>query len=173
MRAFIAIPVEPYGDLLEAVNSLREIKGLKVPKGNILHLTLSFLGDIEEDLKKDLCEKIPEIQFRKFSLNFDHIGAFPKEGKARVIFAGTPSKEILELHDLIEEILPRSMIEERKFVAHLTLARTKFPYSIYELKKRYENADLGTYKVDRVCLYKSVLRPEGPEYTEMCCNQLM
>lgn len=173
MRAFIAVPLSPHKDLPEVVEYLRGFKSLKVPKNEVMHLTLSFLGDIENDLKESLCRKISLIEFSRFRMKLGDLGAFPTEGRARVVFASTNSKEIVELYDKVVQIIPESMVEERKFVPHLTLARARSPMSIKEIKEKFGTADLGNYEIEKVCLYKSVLKPEGPEYTELCCNQLI
>lgn len=173
MRAFIAVPIAPSRDLPEVVEYLRQFRNLKVPKNDIMHLTLSFLGEIDGDLKDKLCNRLSNLSFGKFSMELRELGAFPGEGKARVVFAGTDSTEIVELYERIAGIIPKSMIDDRKFVPHLTLARARSPTSISEIKKKFEKADLGKYEVEKVCLYRSVLRPEGPEYTEICCAQLI
>jgi 2'-5' RNA ligase len=60
--------------------------------------------------------------------------------------------------------------EEREFKPHLTLGRVRSPKGKPELLKRMEgflHVELGEFRVERLVLFKSDLRPTGPIYTEL------
>jgi 2'-5' RNA ligase len=58
--------------------------------------------------------------------------------------------------------------EERDFNPHLTLGRTKSSQGRDELigrMEKYQEEEFGNFRVERVVLFKSELRPSGPFYT--------
>jgi 2'-5' RNA ligase len=60
--------------------------------------------------------------------------------------------------------------EEREFKPHLTLGRMRSARGKSELLQRMEeffNTDLGEFRVERLVLFKSDLKPTGPIYTEL------
>ena len=125
-RLFFAIwPDAPARERLAALG--REVaqvaRGKPVPSAN-LHLTLAFLGEIEDARAEQLDEMAAEIEAPAFRLRFDRVGSF---AKARVAWAGC-SRAPAELVDL-QSRLAKSLagrgfaLEERPFAPHLTLAR--------------------------------------------------
>lgn len=173
MRAFVAVSIRPIKSIEELLADLKEIKGVRVVKNEILHLTLNFLGDIAENLKDNLCSNFSEIRFKKFSLSLTRVNGFPYPKRSRVIVVESDSSEIKELQSQITSLIPEELRDKREFRPHLTLARARIPFNIEKLSEKYKEIDFGTYEIDRFCLYQSILKPEGPEYIEMCCNQLI
>src|SRR3989338_5342197 len=136
MRTFIAIELSE-----EIRNTLAQIQShLKyasadvkwVEKDNI-HLTLKFLGEVDEER----CEKIKSIldeiasQTKQFEISLKDLGAFPKIDYPRVVWVGldkgiTESKELAERIDAaLSEIGFQK--ETRPFAAHLTIGRVRSP----------------------------------------------
>ena len=79
IRSFIAIPLAP-GVRSNAIKLIRKLSesddGIKwVPTDN-LHLTLKFLGDVENTDVPDICNALSDIcdQFEPFELNFRGTG---------------------------------------------------------------------------------------------------
>ena len=81
-----------------------------------MHLTLRFIGEVEEPLPA-------------FELGLEGIGSFGKLRQARVLWAGVkPSDGLAQLQGKIETVL-HDLIEpeSRKFHPHVTIARLKKP----------------------------------------------
>jgi len=60
--------------------------------------------------------------------------------------------------------------EDRPFKPHLTLGRVRSPKGKIPLTQMIEgnsHLDLGSFRVERVVLFRSVLRPEGAVYTKL------
>jgi RNA 2',3'-cyclic 3'-phosphodiesterase len=93
------------------------------------HLTLRFIGDIEQGLARELAHELDGVQARPFRLALKGIGLFGGN-KPHSLYAGVEENaELRRLHDLHERIcqvmgLPA---EGRKFTPHVTLARLKEP----------------------------------------------
>jgi 2'-5' RNA ligase len=176
MRAFIAIELtEEIKDKLKNIQN--ELKGsgadVKWVEPENIHLTLKFLGDIDEkkieDIKRIL-EKISEKHSR-FSIELSGIGAFPKISDPRVIWIGVEKgkEELSKIFLELEEQLCRLGFkrEERGFSAHITIGRLRSPLNrprlIEEIKKIDSFSPLSL-SVNRISLFKSTLTPKGPIY---------
>jgi 2'-5' RNA ligase len=133
MRAFIAIypPPEIRADLLQAARTLLSVDEFRWVKPANVHLTLKFLGDIEEESLADLGDILDTVCGRhgQFDIEPDGIGAFPSTRKARIIWAGVGkgSDALLALSEDLEESLSSFGLEREKrgFEPHITLGRSK------------------------------------------------
>jgi 2'-5' RNA ligase len=165
----------PSGPLLNALAAdLREATAsLKVVPTDRLHLTLKFLGDTEEGLVPDIVTAIREAtaDVRPFELQIRTTGAFPSLGRMNVIWVGVEGAEPLAriagaLEASLEPLgFPR---ERRAWKAHVTLARAKGHRDLDRVRRILEaqrDASFGTTVVEAVHLKKSVLTPEGAQYT--------
>ena len=98
-------------------------RGKPVPSAN-LHLTLAFLGEVEEARAAPLPEIAARVEAGAFRIRFDRVGSF---AKARVAWVGCakPPAELVLLQSRLATALAGGgfAIEERPFAPHLTLAR--------------------------------------------------
>ena len=184
MRTFIAIDLEP--GLKTALQAL--ILALKTTGADIrwaqtngLHLTLKFLGEIDEEKSAVVKRTLQEVAGRhaSFPLRLEGAGAFPGEHKPRVLWAGfAAEKGLLAFQDELERELERDGFprEERTFHPHLTLGRVKGPGRIrdamLELEKHGRDS-LGKMTVHKVALFESRLHPEGVEYRVLAEYELI
>src|SRR5437667_11373232 len=93
MRCFVAVKVgEAVRDLLGRVQeALRRADGhVKWVERDNLHLTLKFLGDLDEDRVGTLRKLLgaEAARWRRMSLEYAGIGTFPERGAPRVVWAG-------------------------------------------------------------------------------------
>lgn len=172
MRLFLAIPAsyklkEQIGDFLKE----KPFKANWVKKEN-LHITLKFLGEVEEEKTKYLEENINKILIppKYKELPFEFASSFPNEKKPRVLFLKfKEEEEISNYQKNLEEIFEREGFkkEEREFKIHLTIARFKYPPDNLKFKKFLEDtsrADFSPFCVERIVLFQSILMKEGPFY---------
>jgi 2'-5' RNA ligase len=175
VRTFIAIDLET--GLKTALEGL--IRALKTTRADVrwarttgLHLTLKFLGEIDEEKSAVVKRVIEEVAGRhaSFPLRLEGTGAFPGEHNPRVLWAGFAADPgLLAFQDELERELEREGFprEERAFHPHLTLGRVKGPGRIREAMlelEKHRRENLGEMIVRRVALFESRLRPDGPEY---------
>ena len=172
-RSFISVDIDAGQSLRELCSELRQSgAALKVVNPDIMHITLKFLGDVEESAVDDIAGVIKESarDVSRFEIKLHDIGAFPSKNRIRVVWVGIPNPGHLELvAERIEEGLSPLGFERenRKFKPHLTVARAKSPRGmdkVQEIMKRWQNTDFGDQTVDRIRLKKSVLGPSGPTY---------
>ena len=106
MRAFIAIEL-PY-QMREYLSEIQEQLVLNdakiklVDKKN-LHLTLKFLGEIDDKKIEQINKSLSKIKFTPQTISISEIGVFPSENYIKVIWAGIkPAEKICELQQQIE-----------------------------------------------------------------------
>ncbi|MCK5552670.1 MAG: RNA 2',3'-cyclic phosphodiesterase [Deltaproteobacteria bacterium] len=179
IRSFLAIELPPtIAKGIERVqHDLRQSHAdVKWVEPSRIHLTLKFFGNIDEGACGEIMEAVGRAasEANSFSLTVRRLGAFPSARNPRVIWVGVEdgSEVLRPLQGAIEERLqeigyPR---EKRTFKPHLTLGRMRSGRGKPELRKRVEDlfqAELGEFRVERLVLFRSDLRPTGPIYTEL------
>jgi len=176
MRCFIAVTVgESVRDLLVRVQeTLRRADApVKWVERENLHLTLKFLGDLDEDqvgtLKSLLAAEA--ARWRPLTLHYAGIGTFPERGVPKIVWAGATGDVdrlaglaiAMERH--AETVgVPR---ERHPFVAHLTIGRVKSDRNVKRLLSAIEaqrQVPLGRDEVASFELIRSTLTSEGPVY---------
>ncbi|MCK5326994.1 MAG: RNA 2',3'-cyclic phosphodiesterase [Candidatus Latescibacteria bacterium] len=177
LRTFIAIALpEAVQDKVDALLSdLRKADAAVrwVPAQN-LHLTLKFLGDVEEARLPDLYAGIRKATegIEPFRITLTGLGAFPNPRRPRVLWIGLDVPEAMKtLYCNLEEELsclhfPR---EKRKFSPHLTIGRVKAERGMEHLMSVVERTEFGpeTISVARIVALKSELRPAGAVYSAL------
>ncbi len=99
-----------------------------VDPGNF-HLTLRFIGEIDEGLAGDVDEILTRLKAPRFTLQLAGTGVFGGN-RPRGLWVGIERcPEIVKLRDKIELALIRAGLppEPRKFAPHVTLARLRDP----------------------------------------------
>jgi RNA 2',3'-cyclic 3'-phosphodiesterase len=100
-----------------------------VDPGNF-HLTLRFIGEVDEGVASDIDEALAQIRAARFALALAGIGHFGNGERPRQLWVGVDkSPALLHLQDKVESALMRMGLppETRKFTPHVTLARFRAP----------------------------------------------
>lgn len=177
MRCFIAIfpPKEVLDYLYDLENDLKKELPAKINwiAKTKLHITLKFLGQLDEKKINITKERLKTIKSKKFSLSLEKIGLFPESNKfpisdkARVLWIGFDGENtVLELQKIIDQTLLDTFSNEQEFRAHMTLGRIK---NITDKKKFFDilnNKSINKLKFDinEFKIMESVLRKNGPTY---------
>ena len=181
VRVFIAAEISQEArDALEAVVGHLKAQGVSGgrwvrPEG--VHLTLKFLGEIDEDLVPGVLEAMEHAcrDTGPFTLALSNVGAFPSTNSPRVIWVG-PGGELERLGELQQRIdlsLDSRLgfpLETRPFTPHLTLGRLH-DRTTAEGRRRFGQALSGeglvarvSWQVAEVQLIRSTLTPDGALY---------
>jgi 2'-5' RNA ligase len=179
LRSFLAIELTE--SILKRIGEVqRELKSLKadvrwVNPENI-HLTLKFFGNIEESRIEAIVKAIegPARNASPLSIIVRGMGAFPGLKNPRVIWAGLndEKKVLTSFQNRLEQELEKEGFqpEDRSFHPHLTLGRVRSNRGKDELVRaieRHREEEFGSFKAERVVLFKSDLKPTGPIYTAL------
>ncbi|MDP8011655.1 MAG: RNA 2',3'-cyclic phosphodiesterase [Thermoplasmata archaeon] len=165
MRSFIGIKVPENEKITSFQNELKNRFRIKLVEAENLHITLKFLGEIDEKNLDKIIKALRMLEFEKFKVIMKGAGAFPKENNARVIWIGLISKELNDLGETVSTILKN--YGDEKFSPHLTVGRLKTPENTIEVLSKYKNFEFGNIIVESFEIYKSTLTPQGPLYEEI------
>ena len=179
MRLFFAIELgDAVLELLEETTApLRaEAPELSWVARDHRHLTLKFLGDVDEALvpKVIVAADRATAGHDPLEMTVREIGAFPNFRRARVVWIGVEQEPRLELlhHDL-ELACERQgfEVEGRPFRPHVTLARVRAPMSVDRLRALAQVARTvrvkATVLVEHITLFESTLAPTGARYRRL------
>jgi 2'-5' RNA ligase len=190
MRTFIAIELsDEIKDALDRIESHLKYSGADVKwvaKDNI-HLTLKFLGEVDEKKCEKVKAALDEIakSTASFKISLKDIGAFPKIEFPRVIWVGLDkgTKESTELAAKIDEALSAIGFdrETRPFAAHLTIGRVRSPKNKAALAEKVTSHKpvrseaepprrgqvTSSQAISLITLFQSKLTPTGPIYTKL------
>ncbi len=142
---------------------------VKMVKLGQVHITLKFLGDIEEARIKPICSALQNVRISPFDAEVRGVGVFPSLRHINVIWVGAEG-DFDSLHDAVEEALqPLGFKRDNRFAAHATIARVKrLPLSqkehLINTIKDLSDTGLGRMTVDHIRFKKSTLTPKGPIY---------
>ena len=176
MRLFFAIELgAELLDLLEETTApLRtEAPELSWVGRDKRHLTLKFLGNVEEADVARLIVATDRAASRHATLEMTvrEIGAFPNFRRARVVWIGVGQDARLELlhHDLEQACEQEGFeVEGRPFRPHITLARVRAPVPVDRLRALARVARSvrmkATVRVEWITLFESTLTPSGARY---------
>lgn len=178
MRLFLAIDPgeECRRHVAGIVDAIRAgTSGIRWLREGHFHLTLSFLGEVDESRLPEISAAAREVAVRHspFTVSIAGAGVFPDWRKVRVVWLGLRDAGALaELGRDIGAMSAALGFPQRPFRAHLTIGRTTGPLSA-EQKVSLSNALAShreaSYQFDasRVLLMRSTLSPAGSEYSEL------
>lgn len=144
-------------------------------KNDNIHLTLRFLGEIENKYHDKIFEAMNNVaeDARSLNLSLTGLGMFPDENHPTVIWVGIGG-EVEELRQMAEKCDYYLTeigfeIKKRHFRPHITIGRIKKIANknlfISELKDVEINQTV--FKVDKLNVVKSDLKPTGAIYTNL------
>ena len=180
MRTFIAIELEE--EVKEHLANIQTEtqklcrRGNYTPKENF-HLTLHFLGEVEEEDLDYLQEAIFETarRNRPFTLTLDKVGFFPR-GKKGILWAGfEKSNPLQRLFSTLEKSLEQQgFARERKGLSpHITLGREVEPQRSFLDVQKGVKVEPMRVSVRSISLMESVRRGPKLVYVPLFRQNLM
>jgi len=164
MRTFIAIeiPEKIKKEIMKIQGSLSQFKGKKTESEN-LHLTLKFLGEIDEKKLEEVKKKLKEIELKQFETEIKDIGMFSD----RIVWLKMTNCD--ELQKKVDEKLEDLFEMEKRFMSHLTIARVKELEDRKKFRKQMKEIRIPKMKfvVKNFKLKKSKLGRPGPVYEDI------
>ena len=91
------------------------------------HLTLRFIGDIDDALAREVAFMLGQVRRSAFELRLDGLGSFGGRKPRAVVAPAVPTPPLMELQAEQERLLQRVGLEPegRKYSPHVTLARLR------------------------------------------------
>jgi 2'-5' RNA ligase len=133
------------------------------------HLTLRFLGDINENKIEELVFTLDRLKFDFDLLRFEvnSTGFFPNQKYPNVVFVdlvedGSNSQKLVEFIDRI--ILNFGVKPDKRFIPHITLGRFKRDKRVKIDRQIDVETEKFEIEFDSFFLMKSTLTPQGSVY---------
>jgi 2'-5' RNA ligase len=170
VRLFVALALP--AELRERLRLLvaHRLSGAKwVPPENY-HLTLRFIGEVDNGRADDIDAALACISARGFDLTLAGVGAFEARGRASALWVGVERNPALEhLRAKVESAVVRAGCEpeRRKFTPHVTLARldTPDPVKLGAFLRTHGLFRAAPVPVERFTLFSSHLARDQAHYT--------
>jgi 2'-5' RNA ligase len=91
------------------------------------HLTLRFIGDVDDSIAREIASMLEQVRRRSFELRLDGLSSFGGRRPRAVIANAVTTPALLELQAEHERLMRRIGLEpeSRKFTPHVTLARLR------------------------------------------------
>ncbi|MBU4057175.1 RNA 2',3'-cyclic phosphodiesterase [Patescibacteria group bacterium] len=171
-RIFIAInlPQEIKNKLLDWQKKrfINSVKGISWTKMDNFHITLVFMGEIEEYMVDKLLEaaRATAKNFKPFEISVDRIHIGPNLNTPRMIWlSGPENKDLSTLARQFTDGLKKEGIElnnNHGFKLHITLARARNDeLRDVKIDEKFEHSFLA----ESVEVMESRLLPDGPKYS--------
>ena len=164
MRCFIGIDLS-----VEATKEIERLQKIikphfvgKITSSKNLHLTLKFLGEIEDATLNEVKKKLSAIEHQSFQLTLNGLGVFSQQFIKMVWVAVS----IVPLQPLIDNYLKDIFEPERRFMGHITIARVKKIEDKHSFIKLINNTTINKiiFTIREFYLKESILTNEGPIY---------
>lgn len=170
MRIFIAalLPEDIKILMYDYIRVLKPLcEGVRWEKREKLHVTLKFLGEVEESTTEKVSASIGRLaaDCSPFDMDILQLGGFPNLRYPRVLFVGLSENEGLrELQHKIEEELETLGFEKerRRFTPHVTIGRIK---SRLKIKGPLPLPEKSPFVISEIGVINSKLGREGSVYT--------
>lgn len=191
MRTFIA--VFPPDELLKEFQKIQATLKSKFPtylrcvKAEHLHLSMRFLGEIEEQEEKLLADELEKnlSSVKSFNVRLHEVAfGFRAQRYPRILFVSVmKSTGLSHVSKTIDTSIKNTLINKpfdelrtRETVYHITLARTKrrMPLRVIKNIKHFltKISLWEGFRVDKIHLLKSELSTEGPTYSSLATYSL-
>ena len=145
------------------------VPGARWQSADQLHLTLLFLGAVDEGQVPALCAAARSVQRAPFWLAVSGLGCFGQPARPRNLWAGVaPAEPLGTLKEALKNRIgnPAPDAEREVFRPHITLARFKRQAgSVEALLAEHGDAAFGHFPVDEFCLFESSQGSSGSAYS--------
>ncbi|MBL8993771.1 MAG: RNA 2',3'-cyclic phosphodiesterase [Spirochaetia bacterium] len=151
-----------------------QIAGIRPVPEEAIHLTLRFIGEVEQKNSVEVEECLALVEAPILKLKLRGVGVFPEGKNPRVLFAGVAeNRELSELKKNIDRELRSIGFENdaRPYRPHVTLARLPHPLpdtaaeKIISFLKEFGSFESEPFTCDEFVLFQSRLHEDGARYS--------
>ena len=166
IRTFISVDVPVTEELRSVLETLKKVDGVRVTPENQLHLTLKFLGDVDEKNVERLCSELKRslAGTEPFDVVIQGTGAFPNQRNPRVLWLGVKDpKRLIDAAEVVDSTVKGLKIkaDDKKFSPHLTVGRINGKCDLKDFFKNNDKKVFCSFRCDHIDVMKSVLTPKG------------
>ncbi|RQG86976.1 RNA 2',3'-cyclic phosphodiesterase [Natrarchaeobius halalkaliphilus] len=177
MRLFVSVdlPDEIVDPIAEIQREFADASGLRLADSDQSHVTLKFLGDVDESrlpsLRTELEGAVDDSGIAPFTVRYGGLGVFPDLEYISVVWIGTRTggDGLTRLHEAIEDRATKMGFDpdHHAFTPHVTLARMEHAggKELVQGLVRDRDPTIGEMRVTDVRLTESRLTADGPAYS--------
>jgi len=167
MRCFIGIDLS-----IGAIKEIQKIQRKLEPHfiGRLtanknLHLTLKFLGDIEDSIIDDVKKRLSSIEYHSFKIALNNVGVFTQK-LIKIIWIKVTD---VPLQPLVDKYLNDIFELENRFMGHITIARVKSLTDKNSFLQLINDTKVNkvSFIIRDFYLKESILMKEKPIYKEI------
>ena len=138
-----------------------------------LHITLRFIGEVDEPTMRDVALAADGIRFEPVLITLNGAGHFESRGRVSAVWlGGEHSAPLMALRDRLEAAMVRCGLppERRRFKPHVTVARLTQgrPNEIHHWLAANSMFRAVPFIAARFVLFSSAIGRGGPRYTAEC-----
>lgn len=173
-RLFIAIDMpDPISKEVKRIQSYFKSKELfkgTYPANNGAHLTLKFLGDVENEKIPVIETALRNIECTKMAAQLSNVGIFTAGRMIKVVYIDVICPELTLIAKQIDNALIQWFEPERRpFAPHITLARVKDVHDRELLLGEINRFQVNKLEfiIDHFVIKQSILSAQGPQYKDI------
>jgi 2'-5' RNA ligase len=165
-RLFTALEIP--SEIVQSMARLRGgLPGARWVEPENYHLTLRFIGDVDDALAEEIADLLNQVARPAFALRIDGLDSFGGRRPRAVVAAVPAVAELVELQAEHERIMQRVGLEpDRKYKPHVTLARLRDTSSrqVADFLSIRQPFRSPSFSVSRFVLYSSRAAIGGGPY---------
>jgi RNA 2',3'-cyclic 3'-phosphodiesterase len=166
-RLFTALEIP--NDVGQSLSMLRGgLPGARWIDPDNYHLTLRFIGDIDDVLAREVADLLAGVRRSAFELRLDGLSSFGGRKPRAVIAPAAPVQALFDLQSEQERLMQRVGLEPegRKFTPHVTLARLRDSSSrqVADFLSSRQPFRSNPFRISRFVLYSSRASTGGGPY---------
>lgn len=144
------------------------IPGARWTEPEDLHLTLRFIGEVQEDVAHDIDSVLSGLRVAPFDISLSGIGEFGGKDPHALWVGIAKSEPLMTLARKIEHALQRMGLEPetRKYVPHITIARLRDAplFKVQEFIAYHNLFTTEPFQLKEFVLFSSHPSPHGHQY---------
>ena len=170
IRVFVSIEIPDKTSLDGPLGYLRTVKGVRTTPPEQIHITLRFIGDVDEskvDVIED-CVRRAVDGHGPFGITVSGAGAFPKRERPSVVWIGaSPQQELSDIAGAIGRNLRAAGIDfdSKPFKSHITVGRCRDPVDLSGFFDAFSDREFARFQCSEILVMRSVLGPKGAKHT--------
>ena len=169
LRLFLAIPVPAsIANRLATLES--DVPGASWRTADQYHLTLRFIGEVDEAVARDIDTEVGRIVAAPFEIALQGVGSFGGREPSALWAGVSDSPALIHLAGACETAIRNAGIppEPRRYTPHVTVA---YLHGTRDVEVAHFLSDAAEFRtdafiVDHVCMYSSRATRAGSHYVE-------
>ncbi len=177
-RMFVFIPVPDASWMTSVSDGLKASGRVSVSKPEQLHITLRFIGDVDEARIHALVSAVEAgcAGNAGFDVTLRGLGCFPNERRPRIVWAGAePADRLTGLSDSITGSLKKNRFrfDDKPFKPHITIGRCDGDIDVSKVLAAHRGQEFLAFRCDSVKVVRSYLGPKGARHETVASIPLL